>query len=67
MNLAKKITAICFGDIVYKYHIVDTPAQIIKFEAFIKKKGVKYVNYYDANTKKYLRRQYMQTKKESGN
>jgi hypothetical protein len=59
MESKKKITAICFGDKVYKYHIRNVSADIITFEAFIKKKGVKYVNYYDANSKQYLYRKYV--------
>lgn len=67
MKSAKKLTAICFGGKVFKYHIRDTPADVLRFETFIKKKGVNYVNYYDTETRQYLRRQYIQDKKESGN
>lgn len=67
MKPAKKITAICFGGKVFKYNIRDKPADIASFESFVKKKGVEYINYYDAETKQYLRRQYIQQKKGSGN
>lgn len=66
MKAAKKITAICFGGKVFKYHIRDKPADITSFETFVRKKGVAYINYYDAETKRYLRRQYLNEKKPTG-
>ena len=57
MDTAKKITAICFGDRVYKYHLRDKPADLCSFERFVARKGIKYVNYYDTSTKQYIRRQ----------
>ena len=59
MENKKKITAICFGNKVYKYHLRNAPSDLITFEAFIRKKGVKYVNYYDATSKEYLYRKYV--------
>lgn len=59
MKKAKKITAICFGGKVFKYHIQNKPNDILRFEIFIKKKGVKYVNYYDTESKEYINRKYI--------
>jgi hypothetical protein len=51
-----KITAICFGSQVYKYHIRNKKEEIDSFEVFIKKKGVKYINYYCSSSKEYIHR-----------
>lgn len=59
MPKTQKITAICFGNTVFKYHVSNKTNDIISFETFIKKKGVKYINYYDYTTKKYLFRKYI--------
>lgn len=56
MENPKKLTAICFGDRVYKYHIRNKKTDLVTFEIFIKKKGVKYINYYCSNSKQYLHR-----------
>lgn len=59
MEKTKKITAICFGGSVLKYHISNKPTDVHRFEIFLRKKGVKYVNYYDTATKQYLHRKWL--------
>jgi hypothetical protein len=56
--MTKKIIAIGITPekTAYKYRLQNTPRSISSFEKFIAKKGVEYVNYYDKETRAFIRR-----------
>ena len=56
--MTKKIIAIGITPekTAYKYRLQNTPRSISSFEKFITKKGVEYVNYYDKETRAFIRR-----------
>jgi len=57
--MTKLLTAICFDleGKAYKYRrLINKPVSLAKFETFCKTKNIKYINYYDRETKRYIRR-----------
>jgi hypothetical protein len=57
--MTKFFTAICFDHLgkPYKYRkIQNKPYQLQKFEDFCRSKNIKYINYYDRETKLYIKR-----------
>ena len=56
--MTKKIIAIAFtaDKTALKYRLQNTPRSISSFERFILTKGAEYVNYYDKETRAFIRR-----------
>jgi len=56
--MSKKLIAIGITQdkTAYKYRLQNTPRSLSSFEKFIKTKGVIYVNYYDKDTRAFIRR-----------
>lgn len=56
--MTKLLTAICFdfNNKAYKYRrIQNKDSSINRFESFCRTKSIKYVNYYDKETRRFLR------------
>lgn len=58
----KKFTAICFnGTLFIKYrNIANNENSINRFEKYCAGKNIAYINYYDANTRQFVIRNYKQ-------
>lgn len=58
--MTKLLTAICFDKLgkAYKYRrLQNKETHIKRFESFCRTKNIDYINYYDKETRAYLRRQ----------
>jgi len=56
--MTKKIIAIAItaDKKAFKYRLANTPRSVNSFERFIQTKGAEYVNYYDKETRAFIRR-----------